>query len=75
MKKSIAIAALTIGATILGTNNVQAQNATATTTVNITLKDVISIDAGSTAIGNTVDLTMLLQQTITLIKQLLKLTL
>ncbi|KUJ50876.1 hypothetical protein, partial [Chryseobacterium sp. JAH] len=27
----------------------------ATTTVNITLKDVISIDSGSTAIGNTVD--------------------
>ncbi|OCK51688.1 peptidoglycan-binding protein LysM [Chryseobacterium sp. CBo1] len=55
MTKLIAIAALTIGATILGTNNVQAQNTTATTTVNITLNDVISIDAGSTAIGNTVD--------------------
>ncbi|MCD0457127.1 peptidoglycan-binding protein LysM [Chryseobacterium sp. LC2016-27] len=55
MKKLIAIAALTIGATLLGTNNVHAQNTTATTTVNITLNDVISIDAGSTAIGNTVD--------------------
>ena len=55
MTKQIAIAALTIGAIILGTNNVQAQNTTATTTVNITLNDVISIDAGSTAIGNTVD--------------------
>ncbi|MFC3158033.1 peptidoglycan-binding protein LysM [Chryseobacterium arachidis] len=49
------IAALTFGAIILGTSNVQAQNTTATTTVNITLNDVISIDAGSTAIGNTVD--------------------
>ncbi|WP_100077059.1 peptidoglycan-binding protein LysM [Chryseobacterium camelliae] len=55
MTKQIAIAALTIGAFILGTNNAQAQNTTATTTVNITLNDVISIDAGSTAIGNTVD--------------------
>ncbi|WP_262483811.1 hypothetical protein [Chryseobacterium sp. Leaf201] len=41
MTKLIAIAALTIGATILGTNNVKAQNTTATTTVNITLNDVI----------------------------------
>jgi hypothetical protein len=54
MTKQIAITALTFGAIILGTNNVQAQNTTATTTVNITLNDVISIDAGSTAIGNTV---------------------
>jgi len=61
MKKQIVISALTFGAIILGTNNVQAQNTTATTTVNITLNDVISIDA-----------TMLLQQTITLIRQLLK---
>jgi uncharacterized protein YraI len=36
MTKQIAIAALTIGAFILGTNNAQAQNTTATTTVNIT---------------------------------------
>ena len=55
MKKQIAIAALTFGAVLFGTNKVQAQNTTATTTVNITLNDVISIDAGSTAIGNTVD--------------------
>jgi len=55
MTKQIEIAVLTIGAIILGTNNVHAQNTTATTTVNITLNDVISIDAGSTAIGNTVD--------------------
>ncbi|KAA2224947.1 peptidoglycan-binding protein LysM, partial [Chryseobacterium sediminis] len=55
MTKQIVITALTFGAIILGTSNVQAQNTTATTTVNITLNDVISIDAGSTAIGNTVD--------------------
>jgi len=55
MTKHIAVAALTIGTIILGTNNVQAQNTIATTTVKITLNDVISIDAGSTAIGNTVD--------------------
>ena len=36
MKKQIAIAALTIGAFVLGTNTIQAQNTTATTTVNIT---------------------------------------
>ncbi|WBV58036.1 peptidoglycan-binding protein LysM [Chryseobacterium sp. PTM-20240506] len=54
MTKQIAIAALTIGAIMLGSNNVQAQNTTATTTVNITLNDVISIDAGSTAMGGTV---------------------
>ncbi|MEA1851450.1 MULTISPECIES: peptidoglycan-binding protein LysM [Chryseobacterium] len=54
MKKQIAIAALTIGAFVLGTNTIQAQNTTATTTVNITLNDVISIDAGSTAISGAV---------------------
>ncbi|PWN58149.1 peptidoglycan-binding protein LysM [Chryseobacterium viscerum] len=54
MTKQIIITAFTIGAMILGTNNVQAQNTTVTTTVNITLNDVISIDAGSTAIGGTV---------------------
>ncbi|MBD8084651.1 peptidoglycan-binding protein LysM [Chryseobacterium caseinilyticum] len=55
MTKQIVISALTFGAIILGTNSVQAQNTTATTTVNITLSDVISIDNGSTAIGNNVD--------------------
>ncbi|MBD3907122.1 peptidoglycan-binding protein LysM [Chryseobacterium sp. Ch-15] len=55
MTKQFVIAALTLGAIVLGTNNAKAQNTTATTTVNITLNDVISIDAGSTAIGNTVD--------------------
>ncbi|BFO68699.1 peptidoglycan-binding protein LysM [Chryseobacterium sp. S0630] len=54
MKKQIVITALTFGAIILGSNKVQAQNTTATTAVNITLNDVISIDAGSTAIGGTV---------------------
>ena len=54
MTKQIAIAALTIGAIISGTNIVQAQNTTATTTVNITLNDVISIDAGSSAISGAV---------------------
>ena len=55
MKKQIAIAALTIGAIVLGTNNVQAQNHTATTAVNIILNDVISIDATSIANGGAVD--------------------
>ncbi|MEC3874385.1 peptidoglycan-binding protein LysM [Chryseobacterium salviniae] len=54
MKKQFAIAALTIGAFVLGTNAIEAQNTTATTTVNITLNDVISIDAGSTAISGAV---------------------
>ncbi|AYO58278.1 peptidoglycan-binding protein LysM [Chryseobacterium sp. 6424] len=54
MKKSFAIAALTFGAIVFGTNKVQAQNTTATTTVNITLNDVISIDAGSAAIDGAV---------------------
>ena len=75
MKKSILIAALTFGAFILGTNNAQAQNTTATTTVNITLNDVISIDAGSTAIGNTVDFNYATAQIITRIRPLPKPTL
>lgn len=53
MKKQIIIATLALGAIVFGTNNVQAQ--TATTTVNIILNDVISIDAGSVAIGGAVD--------------------
>ena len=55
MTKQILRSALTFGAIILGINTVHAQNTTATTTVNITLSDVISIDTGSTAIGNNVD--------------------
>lgn len=54
MRNQIAIAALTITAIVLGTNNVQAQNSTATTTATITLADVISIDAGSAATGGAV---------------------
>ena len=54
MIKSFAIAALTIGATALGSSSLKAQNTTATTTVNITLNDVISIDAGSAAITGAV---------------------
>lgn len=57
MKKQITIFALTLGAIVLGTNDAQAQSTSnpATTTVNITLADVISIDAGSEAINGTID--------------------
>ena len=54
MTKQISIAALAIGSIVLVTNNVKAQNTTATTTVKIILNDVISIDAGSTAIAGAV---------------------
>lgn len=54
MKNQFAIAALTLGAIVSGTNTVQAQTttpltATATTTATITISDVISIDSGSAA--------------------------
>src|SRR5690606_23773461 len=55
MKKQLIIATLALGAILFGTNNAQAQNHTATTTVNIVLNDVISIDAGSISIGGAVD--------------------
>jgi len=55
MKKQLIIATLALGAIVFGTNNVQAQNKTATTAVNIILNDVISIDAGSVANGGVVD--------------------
>lgn len=55
MKKQIIIATLALGAIVFGTNNAQAQNHTATTTVNITLADVISIDTGSKAIDGVVN--------------------
>jgi len=55
MKKQLIIATLALGAIVFGTNNAQAQNKTATTAVNIILNDVISIDAGSVAIGGAVD--------------------
>ena len=48
MKNQFVIAALALGAFVLGTNTIQAQ-ATASTNVNIVLADVISIDAGSVA--------------------------
>jgi hypothetical protein len=54
MKKQIVIAALALGAIVLGTNTIQAQATTPSTTVNIKLADVISIDAGSVASGGTV---------------------
>ncbi len=55
MKNSLTIAALTFGAIVLGTFTAQAQEkTTATTTVNITFNDVISIDAGSIAGGGTI---------------------
>ena len=53
MKKQLIIATLALGAIVFGTANLQAQ--TATTTVNIKLSDVISIDAGSVAAGGLVD--------------------
>ncbi len=55
MKNSIIIAAFALGAFVFGTNQAQAQDPTATTTVNITLADVISIDAGSIPNGGTVN--------------------
>ncbi len=56
MKKQITIFALTLGAIVLGTNDAQAQvaPATATTTVNIKLADVISILPGSSSVDNPV---------------------
>ena len=57
MKKQIVIAALALGAFVFGTTNAQAQTGTSavSTTVNIKLSDVISIDAGSVANGGVVD--------------------
>lgn len=55
MKKQFIFAILTLGAFVFGINNVMAQNHTATTTVNIHLNDVISIDAGSIATGGLVE--------------------
>ena len=55
MKKQIVIAALALGAFVLGTNTIQAQTTTPSTTVNIILADVISIDAGSMATNGIVD--------------------
>lgn len=45
MRKKLVIVTLAFGAFVLATNNVQAQDLTATTNVNISLSDVISIEA------------------------------
>lgn len=56
MKKQIVIAALSLGAIALGTNQVLAQNSEqVSTSVNIILADVIAMDAGTVASGGTVD--------------------
>ena len=59
MNKKIIISALALGAFVLGTKNTQAQTGTnsnpVSTTVNIILSDVISIDAGSVANSGSVD--------------------
>ncbi|QQQ29059.1 peptidoglycan-binding protein LysM [Chryseobacterium indoltheticum] len=56
MKKQIAIAALTIGAVVLGTDQVLAQNSEqASTSVNIILADVIAMDIGTAASEGAVD--------------------
>ena len=58
MKKQIIISALALGAFVLGTSNVQAQTGKnsnpVSTSVNIKLSDVISIDSG-VAVGGIVD--------------------
>ena len=56
MKKQIIIAALSIGAIVLGTNLVQGQDSDPVgTIVNIILADVLSIDEGSVASEGVVD--------------------
>ena len=61
MKNQIIFTALTLGAIILGTNSVKAQDVktpadqSATTVASIELADVISINAGSTAVGGAVN--------------------
>ena len=55
MKKQIIISALALGAFVLGTNYSQAQSNPVSTTVNIILSDIISIDEGSLASEGVVD--------------------
>ena len=56
MKKSIIIAAVALGAFVFGITNAQAQDSNpVSTTVNIILADVISIDEGSVASDGVVD--------------------
>ena len=56
MNRQTVIAALFLGTAFFGVHHVQAQSAEqATTTVNIVLADVLSIDEGSVASGGAVD--------------------
>lgn len=56
MKKQIFTAALFVGAISLGTHQALAQNSgQASTSVNIILSDIISMDAGTVASGGAVD--------------------
>ncbi len=56
MKKQIFITALSLGAIVLGTKQVMAQNSgQMSTSVNIILSDVIAMDIGSVASEGTVD--------------------
>ena len=56
MKKQIVLAVFTIGAIVLGTNNIKAQKtSTAATTVKMVLADVISMEAPATQVTFTYD--------------------
>lgn len=56
MKKQIVIAVLSLGAIVLGTNQVLAQNSEQVSkSVNIILSDVIAMDIGSAASEGTID--------------------
>lgn len=56
MKKQIFIAALSLGAAALGTQRVMAQNSgQASTSVNIILTDIISMDVGNVVSGGAVE--------------------
>lgn len=57
MRKQILFAVLTIGAIVLGTDQAKAQanTSTATTTVNMILSDVISMEASKSAVTFTYD--------------------
>ena len=56
MKKQVVFTVLTIGAIVLGTNNIKAQaTSTATTTVKMVLADVISMEAPASQVTFTYD--------------------
>lgn len=55
MKKSLIIATFALGAIVFGTSTVKAQSNPVSTTVNLILADVISIDVGSVASNGVVD--------------------